>query len=293
MSSLKKYAIGLFFGLGLSAWAASTGVLPASAIKNGSGYWKIPSTTPTASRALVTDSSSVPAASSTTATELSYVHGVTSPIQTQINNISLTPGPTGATGATGGTGAAGATGASGQTGQTGATGATGATGSVGSIGAFSSSPSSNGLTLTGSVLNLDPADNTHPGGVSTTTQTFAGDKTFSGVVVAQNVKSDANVLSLDGMIETPSNKTYTLFQKAKFAFTINNISMATSSGTITVALKINGTNVTSCSSISVTSSNSDTTCTAANSVSTGDQVTLVTTSNSSAADLAFSLKYSR
>lgn len=48
-----------------------------------------------------------------------------------------------------------------------------------SIGNFSSTPTAKGLTLSSNTLNMDPADGTHPGGVSTTTQTFAGAKTFS------------------------------------------------------------------------------------------------------------------
>jgi hypothetical protein len=56
-----------------------------------------------------------------------------------------------------------------------------------SLGAFSSTPSADGLTLTGSVLNMDPADGTHPGGVSTAAQTFAGAKTFSTSVLSDLV----------------------------------------------------------------------------------------------------------
>lgn len=52
-----------------------------------------------------------------------------------------------------------------------------------SIGSFSSSASAQGLTLSGSVLNLDPADATHPGAVSTAAQTFAGVKTFASAPV--------------------------------------------------------------------------------------------------------------
>ncbi len=47
-----------------------------------------------------------------------------------------------------------------------------------SIGAFGSTPNANGLDLTGATLSMEPADATHPGGVSTTTQTFAGNKSF-------------------------------------------------------------------------------------------------------------------
>ncbi len=53
-----------------------------------------------------------------------------------------------------------------------------------SIGNFSASPSAKGLTLAIAAINLDPADATHPGGVSIGTQTFAGTKTFSSTVSA-------------------------------------------------------------------------------------------------------------
>lgn len=98
---------------------------------------------------------------------------------------------------------------------------------------------------------------------------------------------------ISGLIEVPTAKTYVLNQKAAFAYTIQSFNVVTSSGTITAALKINGTNVTGCNAISVTSANSANTCTAANAVVAGDTLTLVTTSNSSGADLAYSVKLLR
>lgn len=56
------------------------------------------------------------------------------------------------------------------------------------IGAFGSTPNANGLSINGSqVLNMQPADGTNPGGVSITTQTFAGNKTFTGTISASNL----------------------------------------------------------------------------------------------------------
>lgn len=54
------------------------------------------------------------------------------------------------------------------------------------LSAFGSSPNANGASLSGQALTLQPADGTNPGGVSTTTQTFAGNKTFSGTIAASN-----------------------------------------------------------------------------------------------------------
>lgn len=51
------------------------------------------------------------------------------------------------------------------------------------LAAFDASPNANGASLSGQVLTLQPASGTQPGGVSTTTQTFAGAKTFSGEII--------------------------------------------------------------------------------------------------------------
>lgn len=52
------------------------------------------------------------------------------------------------------------------------------------LAAFGSSPNDNAASLSGQVLTLQPADATHPGGVSTTTQTFTGVKTFNNAIYA-------------------------------------------------------------------------------------------------------------
>ena len=50
------------------------------------------------------------------------------------------------------------------------------------LSAVGSSPSANGAVLTGQALALQPADATHPGVVTTGTQSIAGTKTFTGTV---------------------------------------------------------------------------------------------------------------
>lgn len=52
------------------------------------------------------------------------------------------------------------------------------------LAAVGSTPSANGAALSGQVLTLQPADGTHPGLVTTGTQTIAGDKTFTGLLTA-------------------------------------------------------------------------------------------------------------
>lgn len=60
------------------------------------------------------------------------------------------------------------------------------------LAAVGSSPNANGASLSGQALNLQPADATYPGIVTTGTQTIAGDKTFTGATVFQGATIQAN-----------------------------------------------------------------------------------------------------
>lgn len=62
-----------------------------------------------------------------------------------------------------------------------------------SLGAFGSSPNASAATLSGGVLTLQPADNTHPGGISTGTQTLAGAKTFSTSIASPSVLLNGSI----------------------------------------------------------------------------------------------------
>lgn len=101
------------------------------------------------------------------------------------------------------------------------------------------------------------------------------------------------VEEINGQVETVSDKSYILVPKARYASTVAKIYASCSSGTTSVALKIDGTNVTSCSAISVSSTPADTTCTAANTLSSGSQLTLVTSSTSSCTDFSFTIQRTR
>jgi hypothetical protein len=79
-----------------------------------------------------------------------------------------------------------------------------------------------------------------------------------------------------------SAQTITLVEYAPYAFTINSLrNLGTVSGTVSGTLKINGTAVTGCSSLSLTSTPQNVTASGANSVSVGNTITFVTASASS------------
>lgn len=86
--------------------------------------------------------------------------------------------------------------------------------------------------------------------------------------------------------ENPVDKTIVLTAKASYAFTILGVrGIKTTTGTLTVAIKINGTNVTGLSAINVTSTTQDVGSTAARDVAVDDRVTFVITSSSGAENL--------
>lgn len=93
----------------------------------------------------------------------------------------LPVGPIGPEGPQGIQGIQGIQGEPGQDGSDGADGADGAPGNPTSMAAFGNIPNADGATISGSNLTLQPADENFPGGVSITTQNFAGDKTFKTV----------------------------------------------------------------------------------------------------------------
>lgn len=93
---------------------------------------------------------------------------------------------------------------------------------------------------------------------------------------------------------TPANATHVLEAKAAFAFTLAQIrGLKTSAGTLTLAVKINGTDVTGLGALAVTTTPQDVTATAANAAAVGDRVTAVVTAVTGAADLEFTLQATR
>lgn len=98
-----------------------------------------------------------------------------------------------------------------------------------------------------------------------------------------------------GHILSPSNDDFFLVLNAKYARQIVDISIKCGSGTITAALEIDGTVITTCTGISVTSTEGTTTCDtgASNDLAVGETLELVTSSDSSCADLLFCVKTTR
>lgn len=141
-------------------------------------------------------------------------------------------------------------------------------------------PATAGTVTTVSVVTA----NGFSGSVANPTSTPAITLSYTGVGLVEE---------FPGMIEAPTAKTYVLDQSAAYAYTINTLIIATVSGTITAAVKINGTNVTGISAVSVSSTPATGTASAANSVAIGDKVTLVLSSASSPVDLSFTLKVTR
>lgn len=99
-----------------------------------------------------------------------------------------------------------------------------------------------------------------------------------------------------GQIETVSNKTYYVIPFSLVGRKVVSARLACgTSGTVTVALKVDGTNITTCNGIAVTSTPGTTTCDtgststlAANSI-----LTIATTSNSTCLDFYFDIKTTR
>lgn len=135
-------------------------------------------------------------------------------------------------------------------------------------------------------------------GSPTTTTQSAADNSTKIATTAYVDRAVANasgfIIALPFFMQTGANITIQLDAYAAFGYTINAVNgIATSSGTITAAVQIGGTNVTGLSAISVTSSPQNVSASALNTVVAGNQVTLVLSSNSSATNLCFTMTMTR
>lgn len=119
---------------------------------------------------------------------------------------------------------------------------------------------------------------------------------LDGVTSAiQTQINNIKVEDISGHIETVSNKTLYLRLNASYAYTVNQITVDCASGTADGELQIDGTPVTGCAdaNIDFTSTEETETCSAANVVSAGNDLTLVITDNSTALDCRFTVKTTR
>lgn len=111
---------------------------------------------------------------------------------------------------------------------------------------------------------------------------------------AQRVTLGLSTIAASLWWAEPAAATIVLSAKAAFAFTIASVrGIATSAGTLTAAVAINGTPVTGLSAIAVTDTAQDVPATAANAVAVGDRVTLTVSDVAGAADLECTISATR
>jgi hypothetical protein len=109
---------------------------------------------------------------------------------------------------------------------------------------------------------------------------------FEVTISNLSIKSSWNFFMPQG-----ANVTIPLNRYATFDYTVNSAYLRTTSGSATVAIQINGTNVTSLSGLTANNSSGLTAATGANSVVVGNRLEAVISSNSSAADLTIEVHY--
>lgn len=87
-----------------------------------------------------------------------------------------------------------------------------------SLATFGSSPNSNGASLSGQALTLQPASVSQPGGVNITTQSFAGNKTLLGTFAIQDGHISIT-LGADNGANTLTDSTQKTSRVANFHYT--------------------------------------------------------------------------
>ena len=95
-----------------------------------------------------------------------------------------------------------------------------------------------------------------------------------------------------GLITTPSDKSYTLVLKCPHAGTITEATTKSASGTCTATFKVNTTALGGTAN-SVSSAEQSQAHSSTNTFAAGDDIVVTVSSNSSCADMAFTLKYAR
>jgi len=168
------------------------------------------------------------------------------------------------------------------------------------------SPSFSAVVLTTDVSGVLPASNGGTGvnnGASATltlsafgyTLTTSGTTSLqaptTGLIMTNTVKTGwPDEIVFNDISSSIGNNTYTLDLYATLPYTINALFILAGSGTCTAALQINGTNVTSISAVSVSTALATAFATGANTVSSGNKLTLVLSSTSSLNNLQGTVK---
>ena len=148
--------------------------------------------------------------------------------------------------------------------------------------------------ITGSLKKIQDGDGNDTGiELSTAKLKYTGTLEVNGTVELSTVKGLVESIGLQDINTNIAATTYVLEFYAAYPYTINQLKIIAGAGTCTAAVKINGTNVTGISAVSVSTSVATGTATAANTVSVGDKVTLVISSTSGLENLQASIKTTR
>lgn len=156
------------------------------------------------------------------------------------------------------------------------------------------------------VLENTSGTNTGDNATNTTSNTYADGKVADAInngtttiAPSQNAVFDALALlkieeiNLQDIGTALPASTYTFVLEAKYARTINELTVDAGAGTCTLTMNINGTPVTGISAVSVSTTKATYTATAANSIAINDLVTIVTSSNSGLENLQITVKTTR
>jgi Collagen triple helix repeat (20 copies) len=179
-------------------------------------------------------------------------------------------GPAGPQGDVGPTGPAGATGATGPMGPEGPVGPTGTTGATGAAGPGVPSGGS-----AGQLLKKNSGADYDTGW-------------FTPSYAAQSQTDE----QISGFIASPSDKSYTIALKMAHGGTITECTTKSASGTCTATFKVNSTALGGTAN-SVSSSEQSQAHSTTNTFVAGDDIVLTVSSNSSCADMSFTIKYTR
>lgn len=149
---------------------------------------------------------------------------------------------------------------------------------------------------TGNVVTTDGADTAQDSGIASTALT-----TLTGIQTLTNKTLTSPIITtptgfievFTGFIVAAEDGSYTLDEFAKYAYTVNDITVKTSAGTAIMAVQINASNITGLDSVAISSVQNTDTASAANSVAIGNRLSFVLSSSSSPENLAFTLKVTR